>query len=46
MAASHKEITAAEVRAAVESAYEKVRGATGGKNADYIPYLASVDPSL
>lgn len=46
MAASHKEITAAEVRAAVESAYEKVRGTTGGKNADYIPYLASVDPSL
>ncbi len=46
MAASHKSITAAEVRTAVEKAYEKLRGTTGGRNADYIPYLASVDPDL
>lgn len=46
MAASHRNITAVEVRTAVEGAYEALRDATGGKNADYIPYLASVDPSL
>ncbi len=34
MAASHKSITAAEVRAAVEKAYEKLRGTTGGRHAD------------
>lgn len=44
--ASHKSITAADVRTAVEHAYEQVRTTTGGKNASYIPYLASVDPNL
>ncbi len=44
--ASHKSITAADVKAAVEHAYEQVRTTTGGKNASYIPYLASVDPNL
>lgn len=46
MAASHKSITAAEIKAAVDHAYESLKDTTGGKNADYIPYLASVDPTL
>lgn len=45
-AASHKNITAVEVRAAVNNAYEEVRNASGGTNASYIPYLAQVDPNL
>ncbi len=46
MAASHKNITADEVKRAVENAYQKVRSESGGKNASYIPYLASVDSNL
>lgn len=34
------------VKAVVREAYEKYRGDTGGKNADYIPYLAKVDSNL
>jgi glutaminase len=34
------------VEAAVREAYEKFRSDTGGKNADYIPYLAQVDSKL
>jgi glutaminase len=34
------------VEAAVREAYEKFRGDTNGKNADYIPYLAGVDSKL
>jgi glutaminase len=34
------------VEAAVREAYEKFRSDTGGKNADYIPYLAKVDSKL
>jgi glutaminase len=30
----------------VHEAYDKYKGDTGGKNADYIPYLAQVDPKL
>ena len=30
----------------MREAYEKFRNDTGGKNADYIPYLAQVDPRL
>ncbi len=37
---------AAEVKAAVDEAYEKFKSDTGGKNADYIPVLAKVDPKL
>lgn len=37
---------AERVKAVVREAYEKFRGDTGGKNADYIPYLAKVDPKL
>jgi glutaminase len=35
-----------EVERVVQEAYEKFRGDTGGKNADYIPYLAQVDSKL
>lgn len=34
------------VEAVVREAYEKFRSDTGGKNADYIPYLAQVDSKL
>jgi glutaminase len=34
------------VEAVVKEAYEKFRSDTGGKNADYIPYLAQVDSKL
>lgn len=35
-----------QVEAVVKEAYEKFKGDTGGKNADYIPYLAQVDSKL
>jgi glutaminase len=34
------------VEAIVKEAYEKFKGDTNGKNADYIPYLAQVDSKL
>ncbi|MFL6352505.1 MAG: glutaminase A [Bryobacteraceae bacterium] len=34
------------VEAAVRDAYDQFKGDTSGKNADYIPYLAQVDPKL
>ena len=34
------------VEATVRDAYEKFRNDTGGKNADYIPYLARVESKL
>ena len=37
---------AARVKAAVNSAYSMFKGDTSGKNADYIPYLAQVNPKL
>jgi len=36
----------ARVEAIVREAYEKFRGDTDGKNADYIPYLAQVDSKM
>ena len=36
----------AEVEAVVRDAYEKFKNDPGGKNADYIPYLAHVDSKL
>lgn len=36
----------AEVEAVVKEAYEKFKSDAGGKNADYIPYLAQVDSKL
>ena len=38
--------TAAEVQQAVDAAYAKFRTLAEGKNADYIPALAKVDPNL
>ncbi len=35
-----------QVQAAVREAYDKFKSDTGGKNADYIPYLAKVDSKL
>jgi glutaminase len=37
---------AAQLKAAVNSAYSMFRGDTSGKNADYIPYLAQVNSKL
>ena len=37
---------AADVQKAVDAAYAKFRGLKEGKNADYIPALAKVDPNL
>lgn len=36
----------AEIQRAVDAAYTKYRSLTEGKNADYIPALAKVDPNL
>jgi glutaminase len=36
----------AQVEAVLREAYDKFRNDTGGKNADYIPYLAKVDSKL
>src|SRR6185295_16252009 len=36
----------AQAEAVVREAYEKFKNDTGGKNADYIPYLAKVDSKL
>src|SRR5262245_31702877 len=36
----------AQVEAVVREAYEKFKTDPGGKNADYIPYLAQVDSKL
>ncbi len=38
--------TRAQVEAVVREAYDKFKTDTGGKNADYIPYLAHVDSKL
>lgn len=46
MPASKRNITYAEIEAAVNHAYEKVKDTKGGHNADYIPYLANVDSDL
>ena len=35
-----------ELKAAIDSAYEACKGIEGGKNADYIPFLADVDSNL
>jgi glutaminase len=37
---------AQQLRTAVDEAYAKFKADTKGKNADYIPYLAHVDPNL
>ena len=35
-----------EIKMALDAAYAKAGGVTGGKNADYIPALAKVDPKI
>lgn len=41
-----KKINVSQLKEAVQQAYEQVKGNTGGKNADYIPYLANIDKNL
>ncbi len=41
-----KIITHSQIKQAVEDAYAECRNVTGGKNANYIPFLANVDPNL
>ena len=41
-----KVITHAQIKAAVEQAYQDCKNITGGHNADYIPFLANVDSNL
>jgi glutaminase len=44
--ASAAELSPRAINAALDAAYEKYRGLQEGKNADYIPALAKVDPEL
>ena len=44
--ASAAELSPKAINAALDAAYEKYRGLQEGKNADYIPALAKVDPDL
>lgn len=39
-------LTAEQVKAAVEEVYEECRNIQGGTNANYIPYLANINPDL
>lgn len=41
-----KTITHAQVKTAVEESYSECKDIKGGKNADYIPFLANIDPNL
>lgn len=41
-----KTITHAQIKAAVEESYNECKGIQGGHNADYIPFLANIDPGL
>lgn len=41
-----KTLTHAQIKAAVEEAYAECKDITGGHNADYIPFLANIDPNL
>lgn len=41
-----KKVTLAQLKDVVQEAYEQVKSQEGGKNADYIPYLANVDKNL
>lgn len=42
----NKTITIDQIRQAAQEAYEETKAVTGGKNANYIPYLANVDSNL
>lgn len=41
-----KTITHSQIKQAVEDAYKECKDITGGHNADYIPFLANIDPNL
>lgn len=41
-----KTLTRAQIRSAVMEAYNECKSITGGKNADYIPFLANINPDL
>ena len=41
-----KKISISQLKEVAQEAYEQVKGNTGGKNADYIPYLANIDKNL
>ena len=41
-----KKVTLAQLKEVVQEAYDQVKANTGGKNADYIPYLANVNKDL
>jgi glutaminase len=45
-AAAAPELSPEAIQAALDGAYERFRGLREGKNADYIPALAQVDPNL
>lgn len=42
----NKTITVDQIKAAAKAAYESALKVTGGTNANYIPYLANIDPKL
>lgn len=39
-------LTKAQIQKAAQEAFEETKSVTGGKNANYIPFLANVDPNL
>lgn len=41
-----KTIKIADIQSVVTEAYQKFKGVKGGANADYIPFLAKIDPEL
>lgn len=41
-----KVIKLSELKNAAQESYEEVKGLTGGKNANYIPFLANINPDL
>lgn len=42
----NKTLTKAQIKSAVEEAYNECKNIQGGHNADYIPFLANIDPNL
>lgn len=42
----NKTITIDQIKQAAQEAYDEAKSVTGGKNANYIPYLANVDSNL
>lgn len=41
-----RQITQSQIKQAAQEAYEEVKNLSGGKNANYIPYLANIDSNL